>query len=297
MVKIQQERQYLNKNLLIQFQDHWQGNLAPSTIQEYSYVLVKVPTGKKFLITKDTEKYLNANRKNAMLMNAWRKFIRFLYQIDKINQKDYNIHLANYYPEKRRGYVNTEQAGQAFPKSEWTELIRKAPNPCAKMGIWLGLQFGMRLAEILNLRVHDIDFTNQCIRVLHHKSDLENGVQEWNPKHKHDRRIAFNEKQAKTLKRWIDERPNDLIHPYLIWTPRNKSQVIHRTFQRWCKEANPRLKSHDLRRSFATNLYYASGKDLVVVQKALGHSNISTTSQYLRLEEETYLEKMRKALA
>ncbi|MFX0171220.1 MAG: site-specific integrase [Candidatus Hodarchaeota archaeon] len=104
--------------------------------------------------------------------------------------------------------------------------------------------------------------------------------------------------QAATLKRWIDKRP-DLNHPYLIWNPSKKAKnepVTIRTFQRWCKISDPNLKSHDLRRSYATYLYSATGNNVKAVQKALGHSSIAITSRYLFLDDEKYQDTIRDAM-
>lgn len=43
-------------------------------------------------------------------------------------------------------------------------------------------------------------------------------------------------------------------------------------------------KLHSLRHTFAVNLYRKSGYDLPLVQRALGHKNLSTTAIYLEIE-------------
>jgi len=55
-----------------------------------------------------------------------------------------------------------------------------------------------------------------------------------------------------------------------------------------------RISPHGLRHTFATHLY-ASTSDLLVVQRALGHRNISTTEIYTHLVDdalEDALERM-----
>jgi integrase len=266
--------------------------LAPSTIREYSYVLAKVPRRKR-----KQQQYLKEYRQDRMLMNAWRKYIRSLRHYDKIEEVDYYRQLDLFYPPKRRGYIDSKKAGKAYPKSQWRDIIKNAPNRVAKIAIWCGFQFGLRLAELTHLRVEDIDFEKQVIFIRGHRQNVENGVKYWTPKHNHDRMLPFTSSQGRILKRWLKERSKDLFHPYILWTGRNGNPVGHRTFQRWCKQAHPELKAHDLRRSFATNLYYSSGKDVKIVQLALGHSNVATTSQYLRLDAKESMDRIREAMS
>jgi site-specific recombinase XerD len=47
-----------------------------------------------------------------------------------------------------------------------------------------------------------------------------------------------------------------------------------------------RISPHSLRRSFAGDAYLATGKDLLLVQRLLGHSSCVTTSLYLRPEQD-----------
>ena len=44
--------------------------------------------------------------------------------------------------------------------------------------------------------------------------------------------------------------------------------------------------SHSMRKSYALNIYNKSGHDLLLVQRALGHSNINTTIRYLPVDQD-----------
>lgn len=266
-------------------------NLADGTIENYLYEISKLP--------EDQEKqrsYLVNNRHKIGLIAAWRKHLRFQKHQGKINTEKLYDQLETFKMPKRRGITESEKAGRAFPKEQWGDIISKAPNRCAKMGIYIGFQTGLRLSEILNLRVQDVDLKKNIIHVRSRKEDLKNGVKSWDPKNFKERDIPLTRHQANIMRQWIQERLRSLKHPYLLWTGRSFNKVSNRSFQRWCKVAHPKLKPHDLRRSYATALYYSSEKDVKIVQLALGHANVAVTSQYLRLESKEYMEKIRKAM-
>lgn len=252
-------------------------NLADRTVQEYIYVLRNLPK-----TPRDQKSYLSKHKDSRMLIFAYRKYLTYQRKKGLISSDQLLSQLDTFKPPKRRGSI---QNGNWFPYDEWEDLVANAPHRCAKMGIWLAFQFGLRLGELINLRIEDIDLDTNYIHLQVRK--------DWHPKHFHNRSIPITPEQKETLKRWINERPT-LKHPYVIYTTRN-NQVTERTFQMWCKKAHPELKPHDLRRSFAKVLYYKTKKDLKLVQMLLGHSNIATTSQYLGLDTEEIHDKFVKA--
>lgn len=268
-------------------------NLSKGTIKHYITRLSWLPDNPK-----EQKGFLLKNRKNRLLIYAYRSYIKFKRNRGELTTEEmYNL-LEMFKPPKRRG--NHKKKGQAYPKSQWPVLIKKAPHKQARMGVWLGLQFGLRLSEIINLRIEDINFDEKIIYIQEREIDDAINQTEWNPKYCRERVIPMNEHQAKILKRWIDQRPSNLGHHYVIWTDHHNNKpgpISPVTFQRWCKIIDLNLSPHDLRRSYATNLYYKSGKDVKVVQLALGHSNVAVTSDYLRLEGEEYMEKIRKAMS
>ncbi|PWI46904.1 hypothetical protein CEE45_14540 [Candidatus Heimdallarchaeota archaeon B3_Heim] len=78
----------------------------------------------------------------------------------------------------------------------------------------------------------------------------------------------------------------------------SKKLLVHdKTFERWCHFAGKDLdsrkfKSHIMRYSFATH-YYNESKDVKLVGDLLGHSNVATTSDYLRLGQKETIGKVR----
>lgn len=153
-----------------------------------------------------------------------------------------------------------------------------ASNPLLQRVIILGLYTGMRIGEILDLRVEDIDIAQQVIRVTHYKGH--------NTKGKKTRYIPINQ-IIEQVKEWM-EKPitargiefKRTIHPYLFcWPDGKKYNRLHGALRTACKKANVTCGFHDLRKTCASYLV-RQGVSLYVVQELLGHANITTTQKY-----------------
>ena len=250
---------------------------SPNTIEQYISNLKLIPQNvDRFFSNRSL-----ANRRLKIF--AYRSYYEFLYiKKEMISREDYYKMRESIKPIKRRGNHISDRKW-SIPNTKWNDYIKQAPNQVAKMGIWIGFNFGLRLDEIIHLRVQDIDFEKGYILIREHKK--RKNQESWFPKYNRSRQInILNDKQLNTLKRWITEiRPKDLKHDYVLWTPRSGNIVGDRNFQRYCNKV--KLNPHILRYSFATHLYEVS-KDISFVSKLLGHSKVSTTSDYLQLGEE-----------
>ena len=253
-------------------------NLALGTIKQYLLQMKKVPESEQ-----ERKDYLIENRENRMLIHAYRKHINFQWKKGLISSEEKAKLLDTYKIPKKRGKLSNSKW---LPRNEWTDLISCASCRSAKMSIWVSLNFGLRLGELVHLRVEDIDLDNNYVHIQTRPG--------WKPKHSHERSIPIAAPQKEILKRWIKELPK-MDHPYLIYNSRN-NQISERTFQNWVDKTNFNITPHDLRRSFAKVLYYDSGKDLKLVQILLGHSNFSTTSLYLGLDPEEIHQRFSKAM-
>jgi len=256
------------------------------TIKQYLYSLGNVPL--------EVEAYF-ANPHlpgKALKVAAYRSYLQFLNKKKKIISR---VELADaldmFKAPKRRGNNHSDRKW-SVPKNLWETHIRKTPTIVAKMGIWVGFQFGLRLSEILHLRVQDIDFQKKEILIRSHKQTTHQEL--WHPKYNRERQIPFTDEQAGIFKRWIsNQRPKDLKHSYLLWTlhgNRKGKIVLDRTFQRWCSIAG--VHPHILRYSFATH-YYNESKDVKLISELLGHANVATTSEYLQLGKKETMQKAR----
>ena len=158
-------------------------NLAIRTIKEYLHVLRKLPPQKE-----TQQSYLSQHRDNNMLIRAYRKYLKFQRKKKLISAEELLDQLDTFKLPKRRG---TTQNHTWLPLEQWEDLVASASNRSAKMGIWIGLQFGLRLGEILNLRVQDIDLINNKVLLHIHKDNKSKNQLYWHPKHFRERFIPI----------------------------------------------------------------------------------------------------------
>jgi integrase/recombinase XerD len=137
----------------------------------------------------------------------------------------------------------------------------------------LMLKTGLRLSEVINLRLKDIDFKNGDLYVRQGKGSR-------------DRKLYIRPEIASAIEKWLSWRK--VKSPY-VFTPLStntklKPRYIQKFVKRYAIRAgiNKNIHPHTLRHTFASDLYRET-KNLVLVQKALGHADISTTTIYTHL--------------
>ncbi|MFH2049244.1 MAG: tyrosine-type recombinase/integrase [bacterium] len=140
------------------------------------------------------------------------------------------------------------------------------------MIIDLALNTGLRVQELSDLKVEDL-----------HINYGESALTVQNGKGGKKRIVKFGKKTKAHLKRYLAERHSK--SEYLFYSSRGdklERSAIQKTFKKWAKKSrlSPNYSIHSLRHTHATRLYKASGNNLRMVQKQLGHSNIQTTTVY-----------------
>ena len=131
---------------------------------------------------------------------------------------------------------------------------------------------GLRVSEMANLKVEDIHFRKG-----------QNSLTVRDGKGSKDRVVAFNNRLKSLIQEYFDYRFSK--SPYLFYSERGDKMTrfgISKVFKKMALEAglSSHHSIHTLRHTYATNLYKASGYNLRLVQKQLGHSNITTTTVY-----------------
>ena len=158
------------------------------------------------------------------------------------------------------------------------EAIEKLRDGCKttrdKAIIDLLYSTGMRVGELVNLNIDDIDLEGrEC--VVYGKGDKE-------------RRVYFDAKSKVHLKEYIDSRADD--NPALFVTlnapfKRLKISGVEIRLRELGRELKvERIHPHKFRRTMATRAI-DKGMPIEQVQKILGHSQIDTTMQYAMVNQ------------
>ncbi len=218
-----------------------------------------------------------------------RKYQDYLVSKRKVSVSTQNqaINAIKFYYEKVKGgerktyYIERPRKGKQLPKilseQQVISILRHTHNLKHKTIIAMLYSSGLRVGELLNLRIPDVSFEKNIIFVRGGKG-------------KKDRITILSEKLKIVLKKYLAiYKPN-----YWLFEGPNRKRYsrssVNQFIKKSCKAAGIRqnVSSHTFRHSFATHLL-EKGVDLRYIQTLLGHSSSKTTEIY------TYVSK--KSLA
>ena len=171
---------------------------------------------------------------------------------------------------------------QRLPKvitiKEVEELLHENLTPLEHVVMELLYSCGLRVSELVNLKLSDIDLASKYVRCFGKGSK--------------ERIIPMGEVAKQIIKEYLPER-DLLIKKYNLKTKNlfilsngrliNRQDVYNLIHERG-KLIHKNISPHTLRHSFATHLL-ENGADLRVVQELLGHSDVSTTQLYTHISK------------
>lgn len=135
---------------------------------------------------------------------------------------------------------------------------------------------GIRVSELINIKIEDIDFHEQTIKILG-KGNKERIVLYGKVlKGYLERYLPLRKEIAKTNHLFINKYGNGL-------TDRGVRLIIDNVLKKGA--LNYHISPHTLRHTFATHML-DNGADLRVVQELLGHESLSSTEVYTHLSNE-----------
>lgn len=183
--------------------------------------------------------------------------------------------------------IDPPKTGEALPKAlNTSEVDQLLTQPASRTPyifrdyamLYLLYATGIRVSELVNLQLTSCHLTSCHLRVL--------------GKGNKERIVPFGESAGEHLQTYLEQGRPALLgkktSPYLFLSNRGTAMTRARFWQIMNALASnagirKKISPHVLRHSFATHLL-AGGADLRAVQMMLGHSDISTTQIYTKVD-------------
>jgi integrase/recombinase XerC len=143
---------------------------------------------------------------------------------------------------------------------------------------------GLRLMELVNLGIRDIDFESKFVRVMGKGSK--------------ERIVPLNALVISALREWLEIRPaseDDAVFLNRFGkkiSTRGVEKLVDKHVQR-AGIAKDKISPHKLRHTFAT-LLHMNGVDILEIQALLGHSSITSTQIYTHASSERLKSAVKK---
>jgi len=263
-------------------------NYSPNTIKTYKSI---VKNFYEFLMKEDD---LYDDRR---VLRSFKRYIQYLKRDKKVTQN--YIYLVTVVVKKFFEFsgidcleeVKAPKRTKSLPKSlnedevkslinavevaDDGSVIRRFIKTRDRLILSLLYSSGLRVSELVSLRINDIDPDERTIRIRG-KGDK-------------DRIVLFDENTRDLLMDYLKRRIHESEYLFLNrfgdpLTPRYVQMMI----KNYARKAGIKKKvtPHILRHSFATHLL-KNGVDIRAIQQLLGHSNLSTTQIYTSVDMQT----------
>ena len=240
-------------------------NYSPKTIEAYvhvvkdAYAFFKRPL--REITAEQIKEYLYAKQQknlSSQTISLYANALNFLYsQI---------YHQANF--SKLRHPKRSQRLPVVLSREEIKRLIEQTNNAKHRAIIGLAYAAGLRVSEVVKMRVRDVDLEGLTVTVRQGKGQK-------------DRLTVLSESLRLALATQIAGRPGE---EYLFVSERGgrlTEATAQKVFVQCLKKTGIQKEAtfHSLCHSFATHLL-ENGVDVRYVQELLGHANIRTTQIY-----------------
>lgn len=238
------------------------------TIKSYTHCIKKIYNYFKKPLNKITEdefkKFMDSLIKKGLSAYTVNQYhCAFKLVITKIYKKPFFVS----FPYQKRH----KKIPVVLSRNEIWQVIKSISNPKHKLLISLSYGAGLRVSEVVNLKVRDIDLQELTVHIK-------------NAKGAKDRISVIPNSLVLDIKKLIAEKnTNDFV-----FESERQGKLTTRTAQVIFSKAlkkgkiKKRATFHSLRHSFATHLL-ENGVDVRYVQELLGHTNIQTTQVYTKV--------------
>jgi len=206
------------------------------------------------------EKLIKEGKSGSTINSA---YSALYFYFGKVLRRKFFVNIPRSKKEKKLPVVLT--------KEEVLQILGAVKNVKHKLILALMYSSGLRVSEVVNLKVCDLDLESKLLTVRQSKG-------------KKDRTTIISDKVADVLKKYL---ANKEAHQ-LVFQSERGDKLTTRTAQAIFHEAlkktgiKKNATCHSLRHSFATHLL-ESGTDIRYIQELLGHNSVQTTQIYTKV--------------
>ena len=274
--------------------DKYRRNLTISTISQtgqtlkgfLSFLQEKGRTCVEETQRKDIAAYIEHEQERGLKINSVRNHKQTVYAF--LNYLVDNDILPLEIIYKRIRIRRPEVLPKAIPAEDLKQLLGVVSSVRDRALILLLLHTGMRIGELLQLKMTDIVLSERKILLFIGEKNF------------HGRVVYYNQKAEEALEKWLGVRNRSSAYLFYGHKGRELSYVsawmiMKKAIQRARLEQKG-YSLHSLRHTFATNMLNA-GLRLEVLQKLLGHLSIEITLRYAKIADGTKEEAYFKAMA
>jgi len=240
-------------------------NYSDRTIKSYLFYInqflntIKTPptklTSQDFQSYLDEYKFTSVSQQNQVINS-----IRFLYKFG-LDKKYDKVSFKRPKTEKKLPKVIDGE----FIKNQ----LSKIENIKHKSLLTLTYSVGLRVSEVVNLKIEDIDSKRMIIHIK-------------NAKGRKDRIVPLSQNVLELLRNYFKQyKPNTYLfngQTSLKYSPNSCNKIVK-------KYLGENYHIHQLRHSCFTNLL-ESGVDIRIIQKIAGHNNVKTTEIYTHVSNQ-----------
>jgi integrase/recombinase XerD len=246
-------------------------SLPVVSIDNFRYVLGKVPA----------EMYSTRAHVFSSLMSISKYLVEKKIIGLEIREEIKKLRPRRYLPAKRP-CINEDQLQQVISYLDSSILGGKYNRLLSKTLILFIARSGLRASEVANLSLNDINLETCIITII-------------NGKGRKNRKVGICSELKLVLEEYLCVRHEKFTGTKFFisaaGTPMN-ANTVHQKIERVSQKFDFHFTPHALRRAFVT-INVNNGRQLVHLQIACGHADITTTRSYCQTTEDEVLEAMR----
>jgi site-specific recombinase XerD len=226
----------------------------------------------------------NAASTRSAKLSIFLSFLRFIMDQDIFLNANLFRTTIPELPEALPRHLS-ESEYQRLEQTVFAQTAQETPTDTRERAWFLTLAYtGLRISELLNLRLADLDLAGDRLIVR-------------GGKNMRDRVAYLTPILTRALQNYLSHRkPAATDHLWLNDEQPTQEHHVRQSLHHWGHLSDVKVTPHCLRHTFATRLIN-QGVSLVSLQKLMGHKHLHSTQRYARVYDATVQEQFQQAMA